>query len=158
MTEQIIVTADRAHLRIYEEGGSVGQTTPSLKLVRAVDFPEGKNSYTDSESSAAGRFPSSKGRDGSGDMAGMSIDERLPLKAEHNRRLVSQLAGQINGFLLSRPAAVWKLAAPAEIEKDLLALIDDQVKRRLTGALAKDLVNVPAHELAQHFEPSRAGV
>lgn len=158
MTEQILITADRAHLRIYDEHDSVDQSTPSLKLVRAVDFPEGKSSYTDQESSMSGRFPGSKGTVAGAGVTGMSIDERLPLKAEHNRRLMSQLAGQINAFLLTRPAAVWKFAAPAEIEKDILALIDDEVKRRLTSTLAKDLVNVPADELIKHFEPTRAGV
>lgn len=136
MTEHFIVTLDRGHLRIYAEERAPGQATPRLALVEAMDFPAGTESYTAHETDQAGRFPGALGRQGGG-----SIDERLPMRREVEKRRIEDLAGEVNSFLRTRPEASWDLAAPAEIQPLVLAQLAPSTRERLCRSLVKDLTN-----------------
>jgi hypothetical protein len=59
MSEHYIVTADEGHLRIFMERNALEQKTPALDKIQALDFPAGKQSYTDRDTDMAGRFQSS---------------------------------------------------------------------------------------------------
>ncbi|MFT3784427.1 MAG: host attachment protein [Nibricoccus sp.] len=144
MNERFIVVADKGHLKIYQEPSDPQK--PSLLDVFSVDFPEGKEDYFEGDSAPAGRFPGSKGRPD-----GMSIDERLPMKEEHERRIVKLISDQINHFMFERPEAEWRFAAPEEIENEILNYIETSVRTRLLGTVSKDLVNTPRQELYSHF-------
>lgn len=146
MAEKFIITADRAHLRIYRYSQAPGQFTPSIQPVNALDFPEGKRSYSENDTDFAGRFQGSKGRP-----AGMSIDERLPMQEEQERRIADELASQIAAFMEKRPNSTWDLAAPASLRNELIEALPDSVQRRLDQVVSKDLVNVPPAELRAHF-------
>jgi hypothetical protein len=146
MAEKFIIAADRAHLRIYRYSQAPGQFTPSIQPVNALDFPEGKRAYSENDTDFAGRFQGSKGRPG-----GMSIDERLPMQEEQERRIVDELAGQIAAFMEKRPNSTWDLAAPSSIRNELIDALPETVQRRLDQVVSKDLVNVPPAELRAHF-------
>lgn len=151
MTEHFIVTLDRGHLRIYAEERAPGQATPRLALVEAMDFPAGTESYTAHETDQAGRFPGALGRQGGG-----SIDERLPMRREVEKRRIEDLAGEVNSFLRTRPEASWDLAAPAEIQPLVLAQLAPSTRERLRRSLAKDLTNQPVAEVRAHFAAAGA--
>lgn len=145
MNDHYVVTLDRGHLRIYAEHQEPGQT-PRLSIVEAMDFPQGKQSYTDRQSDQAGRFPGSKGRPG-----GMSIDERLPMQREEERRNVSVLAQEMETFLQSRPGATWDFAAAPELSNAVIEALSIETRRRLKRALPKDLVNQTSEDVRAHF-------
>ena len=152
MSEHYIVTVDRGHLRVYAENRVDSRSTPSLEVVESMDFPEGKHSYTDQDTDMAGRFPGSKGR---GD--GMSIDERLPMKRETERRNIQLVASELNTFLQNRPNASWDLAAAPSMYRMMIDELSPDVRRRLKRALPKDLVNQRADELRAHFATADRG-
>jgi hypothetical protein len=146
MNEHYIVTVDRGHLKIYEETKARGQFTPTLVLTEAMDFPSGAESYSARDTDMAGRFPGARGRSG-----GMSIDERLPMEREEDRRRVDRLATEINAFLRNRPDASWDFAAPAELHSTVLEQLSPKTRLRLRRTLPKDLTNQPAAEVRAHF-------
>src|SRR5690349_4658971 len=145
MAQKFIIAVDRAHLRIYRYSQQPGQFTPSIQPVDSLDIPEGHDSYTDNDSDMAGRFPGSRGRSG-----GMSIDERLPMKEEHMRTIVEQLADRITAFLEKHPNSTWDMAVGAPLRSQLVDALPDPVRRRLDQVISKDLVNVPPAELREH--------
>lgn len=153
MSEHYIVTADAGHLRIYAERQDAGQHAPSLQQVEAVDFPAGCHSFTDRETDMSGRFPGSKRQAaGPGPVhGGMSIDQRLPMKREEDRRRARDLAAQIEAFFVPRPAATWDFAAGPELNGAVLELISRDVRQRIKRSVAKDLVNQRADALRAHF-------
>ncbi len=159
MNEHFIVTIDRGHLRIYSESREPGQTT-RLELVEAMDFPEGKKSYTANDSDMAGRFNSSKHQTGApgapggimGGRSGMSIDERLPMKEEVERRNVRVIAEELEKFFKSRPNATWDFAAPPALHNAVVNAISDEARQRMRKVLAKDLSNQSSEEVRAHFE------
>lgn len=143
--EHYVVVLDRAHLRIYhmrEEPGVLNE--PQFELTESIDFPAGKRHYTDNDSDQAGRFNSM------GQTRG-SIDERLPMQEEHQRRLLGDLAHFLNGFLSERPNARWDLAAGPALHHALLSALKPPVRVRLRQSVVKDLVHQSPAELRVHF-------
>ena len=159
MSEHYIVTLDQGHLRIYAERRGPDQFTPGLDQVEAMDFPAGRESYTDRDTDMAGRFQSSKhqgagaGAPGGSGMgrAGMSIDERLPMKNEADRRRAQQLAMEVEHFLKQHPAATWDFAAGPELHRTILEQLSPGTRQRLRRALPKDLVNQKPSDVRAHF-------
>ena len=155
MREHYVITADQGHLRIYAERSAPGQKAPALDQVEAMDFPQGKRSYSDRETDMAGRFASSKHQGpapGSPTArTGMSIDERLPMQREESRRRAREIAAEIDAFLQRHRDASWDFAAGTELNGTLLELLSPAVRQRLRRTLAKDLVNQRGDEVRAHF-------
>lgn len=129
--------------------------TPAFDEVHAIDFPGGVKSYTQRDTDMAGRFQNSKhqARGAGAPIArqGMSIDERLPMKREEERRQIDALASAIQTFLGNLSDSSWDFAASPAIHNAVLAALPDATRRRLRQTLTKDLVNQPTQELAMHF-------
>ncbi len=141
--EHFLVALDRARLRIYRERRQPGQDHTQLELVEAIDFPEGFSAFTERDTDAAGRFPGSKGG------AGMSIDERLPMLREYERRRANDLAAELDSFLAKRPYATWDLAAGPTICRAVLGRLSRESEARLRRSVMKDVVKQPP--AAIHF-------
>lgn len=155
MSEHYLVTLDAGHLRIYaEKPREPGQFTPALQQVEAMDFPAGRRSYTDRDTDMAGRFPSSKRQAaGPGPIpGGMSIDERLSMQREEERRRAKELAAELDAFFSGRPDATWDFAAGPELNGAVLEQLSRDVRRRIKRSVAKDLVHQSAEDLRTHFQ------
>lgn len=154
MSEHYIVAVDHGHLRIYAERMAPGQFTPTLVPVEAMDFPAGKKGYTDRETDMAGRFPGAGGRVAGAPGAahsGMSIDERMPMRREEDRRRARELASVLESFLEQRTEASWDFAAGPDLNHAVLEQLSPPVRRRLRRSVPKDLVNQRADEVRAHF-------
>jgi hypothetical protein len=152
MAERLIVTVDHRHFKVLRAEKPLGQTTTSLTLVDAVELVDGRGSYASKTTDMAGRFPGSKGPI----PGGMSIDERLPLKGELDRRIVEQIAMRIDAVLGERPEARWDFAAGPGLHQAVLERVSPAIKQRLNHAVQKDLTNIPTQELVEHFESAQA--
>jgi len=146
MSDHYIVTSDRGHLRIFAETRPPGQRTPRLETVAALDFPGGIHDYTDRDTDVAGRFPGAGGRG-----RGMSIDERLPMKREEERRSVRLIAGELESFFAARPQASWDLAVAPSLYNAIVQSLSPATRRRLQRVLSMDLVNQDSEEVRSHF-------
>jgi hypothetical protein len=134
--DHFVAVIDRAHLRIYhlhtpETGGPV-----QFELADAFDFPAGHLGYTDRDTDQAGRFPGAVGRGGGG-----SIDERLPMQAEQERRLAADLAEHLERFLRAHPEATWDFAAGPGLHHAVLDNLSPPVRVRLGVAVVKELIH-----------------
>jgi hypothetical protein len=86
----------------------------------------------------------------------MSIDERLPMQEEEERRQTRDLVQAIETFLQQHPAATWDFAAAPAVHNSVLERVSPPMRSRLRQSVAKDLVNQPVEELLRRFEPERA--
>lgn len=155
MSDHYIIIADHGHLRIFAQRQSPEQMTPGLTEVQAMDFPHGVRSYVEGDTDIAGRFQGSK-QQGRGPGAptartGMSIDERLPMQREEDRRRVRDVAVRIDTFLQNSPDATWDFAAGPSVHNAVLEELSPQAKSRLRRSISKDLVHQPVAELISHF-------
>lgn len=104
------------------------------------------------EADEAGRFPG-----GTAAKAG-SIDERLPMYREGQKRICAELAHRVNEFFRIRPQAAWDFAAPEAIFHEVLNELEPGVRTRIRRALPKDLVHLGPAELVSHFAGADAVV
>jgi hypothetical protein len=156
MSEHYIVALDQGHLRIYAERKMPDQTTPGLEEVESMDFPNGKRAYFANDTSPQGRFPGA-GPGGGSRHPGMSIDERLPMKQESERRTAKQLAEEVEAFFSNHPGATWDFAAGPELHNAVLELISASTRQRLRRAVSKDLVKHRPQELLAQFAAAGPG-
>ena len=82
---------------------------------------------------------------------GMSIDERLPMQEEEQRRQTKDLVETIETFLQPHPVATWDFAAGPEVHNAVLEALSPATRSRLHRALSKNLVNQPMEELLRQF-------
>lgn len=155
MNSHYVVIADHGHLKIFKEQLAPGQSTPGLDEVYAMDFPQGRVSYVGNDTDMAGRFQGSKQQGGApgapGARTGMSIDERLPMEREADRRQVEDVATAIDVFLGGQPTASWDFAAGPSGHNAILERLSPPVRARVRNSISKNLVNQPKAELLGHF-------
>ena len=152
-----VVTLDRAHLRIYRAGDTLGPSRMQLQLEYGWDLPMGRAEYTAGETDQAGRFPGGV-RGTPQDIAthsGGSIDERLPMQEEQERRIIAVLGAGIENFLRQHPSGIWDYVAPPAVHRAVLERISRDVRERLGVTLEKDLVNAPVLDLCAHVADAR---
>ncbi|HEX2860715.1 MAG TPA: host attachment protein [Lacunisphaera sp.] len=145
--ERFIVVLDRAHLRIYQVKGADHTVRTRFEPVDSFDLPAGLQHYTDRDTDQAGRF-ASRGGPGGG-----SIDERLPMKQEQDRRLAKELAMRLQQFLERHEHATWDYAAGPALHGLVLDELPSAVRSRLDREITKELVSHTPAELEAHFTP-----
>lgn len=149
MTPRLIAVLNRTSLRLYHEDQPPGALGPHLTLVEGADFPDGRQQYTDKDSDFAGRFP--RGADNNS-----SIDERLPMQEEFERRQVAEIARELSRFLQRHPGLAWDYAAGPALHHAVLDQVPAELRTRLDRTALKDLTKISPQELARHF-PVPAG-
>lgn len=144
MIPRLIAVLNSASLRLFREDQPPGALGPHFTLVEAADFPEGRRQYTDYDSDFAGRFP--RGGDNSS-----SIDERLPMQEEYERRNATEIARELSRFLARHPDLAWDYAAGPNLHHVVLDQLPAEQRTRLDRTAIKDLTKLPPQELARHF-------
>lgn len=140
--DHYLAVIDRAHLRIFRLHEPVGGGSVQFDLVESFDLPAGHRGYTDRDTDAAGRFPGADGRGGGG-----SIDERLPMQTEEERRLAADLTAHLERFFTEHHRSTWDYAAGPGIHQAVLDRLPAAVRERLGVALVKELVHQSPAEL-----------
>ncbi len=136
----ILIVTDRGHLVAYHvKSGSVPE------VIDRAAFSEGTEKISELVTDQAGRFPS-----GGTDGHRQSAMERPRLELELQLRCVRHIAERITE-LMSTHSGGWALAAPGEILNPILEHLSPEVSNRHQLSLPKDLVKIPATEIAGHF-------
>lgn len=155
MSDHYVIVADQGHLRFFVQTQAPEQMRPSLREVEALDFPLGVKSYAENDTDVAGRFQSSRSQASAAgaptQRTGMSIDERLPMHREIDRRRNEEISRRIDAFLKERSEATWDFAAPAELERSFLEGVSSAARARLQRVVPKDLVHQSVSSLLDHF-------
>lgn len=144
--DHFMAVIDRAHLRIYRVREPATRGSTQFELAEAFDLIAGHQQYTDRDTDQAGRFPGAQGRGGGG-----SIDERLPMQTEQERRLAAELAGHLQRFFGAHANATWDYAAGPTIHHAVLERLPPAVRSRLGVALVKELVYQTPAQLRTHL-------
>ena len=125
-----------------------------MELVEGITLAEAHLSVSERFTDGAGSFPTQTGAGPRQTVQGNSIAERH-YDIEDDRRSAKQLAKHINEILHREKPSSWSFAAPAEIQQAVLAEVEPALRDQLLERLPRDLVNVPADQLLEHF--SNAG-
>jgi hypothetical protein len=115
-----------------------------------MTLAEAHLSVSETFTDAAGSFPTQTGAGSRQTVQGNSIAERH-YDIEEDRRSAKQLAKRIGDILRREKPDGWAFAAPADIQTAVLAELEPTLRAQLSERLPRDLVNVPAEQLGEHF-------
>jgi len=138
---EFYMVADRGVLKIY----ALGPEATSFQSIEEMRIENAHKRFAEEYTDEAGAFPNG-GTAGHGN----SVAERQQVAAENEMRSFRRIAAKIVDVLRATPAQ-WNFAAPEEINGAILDGVPDDLRATLKRNLKKDLVNVPANTLRDHF-------
>ncbi len=145
--KKIIIAADLGHFRAY----SVTQEkweSPRVELIESYDSTEAHGKLSEKYSDANGRFGMMGGKKG----AACGNGESHNIKLEAERRMTKLIAKDINTLIGREGDSRWYLAAPEEINKQIIECLDPTVKSRLTRNITENITKIKKSEILRHFE------
>jgi len=155
MNNYFFIVADRGKLKAYRAEKAPAGRSPHVELVETISLVEAHLSPTEIFTDEAGSFPTQTGAGSRQTIQGNSIAERH-YEIEEDRRSAKQLAKHIEDILRREKPDGWAFAAPADIQEMILAELEPGFVGQLSERLARDLVNIPANEVLDHFSSVRA--
>jgi hypothetical protein len=146
----MVVVTDLGSLKAYRVTYTRVRGTPRLELVESFEPASAHEKLTDRLSDQAGRYRVPGGR-----MA-MSYGENHKIQLELRKRLVKQLARQLNTLLREDGLDACYLAASKEINHQLLNELEPPLRRKITKNVPADLTKLDKSELLERLVNRRA--
>jgi len=143
---KIIIVADLGHFKVYEVSRSPMES-PRIELKKSYDIVDAHGRFGDKLSDEAGRFGMDGGKKGI-----KGYGEPHNIEIENRRRLIRQIARDINSFINSAKVSKWCLAAAKGINKQILENLDPSVLKRLQKNVVADLTKKHKTEILEYFE------
>lgn len=121
-----LIVADRTQLKSYFVD-MANMAQPKVQLVEVTEFPV--------------EYPAV---------------EPKPAEGEESRGTLSRMAATISQWLQEQQPDHWGFAAPADLNEQVLNMLDETLRRALTVNVREDLTNVAVGKLPEHFEQREA--
>jgi len=147
MMETVVIATNLGRLKAYR----VVETPvhgKKLDLVEALNFIDARTSYAEQMTDNLSRFPMGGGIDSTNQM---STYEAMREEIEVQRRLVKEIAGQIEAILQRERPTQWYFAAGSEIFQAVLDEIAPEYRDYLTRTVHSDLTKTPPTDVLRHF-------
>jgi hypothetical protein len=154
MKSTFIIVADRGNLKAFRVEKVPNGRPPRLHLVQAFTVTEAHMKITEMNTDIAGSFPVSSAGASQGRHQNALAEQHIDI--EIDRRIVRQLADHIDSILKHEQPGAWSFAAPAAINRAILAEIDQTLAKSLTDNIQADLVKIAPGGILEHFEAARA--
>ena len=154
MKSSFIIVADRGNLKAFRVEKVPNGRPPRLHLVQAFTVTAAHMKISDINTDLAGSFPVASGGTSQGRHQNSIAEQHLDI--EIDRRIVRQLAEHIDSVLKHEQPEAWSFAAPATINRAILAEIDQGFAKSLADNVQADLVKIAPDGILDHFEAARA--
>jgi hypothetical protein len=145
--KKIIIAADRGHFKAYSVTKEERES-PRVQLIESYDSTEAHGKLSEKYSDANGRFGMMGGKKGAACGNGESHNTKL----EAERRMTKLIAKDINALIGRSGYERWYLAAPEEINRQIVECLDPTVKSKLSRNITEDLTKTKKSEILGHFE------
>ena len=145
MKDKLIIVVDLGLVRAYRID-LTEQRTPRLQKLEQVVLEEGHSRLKDRVSDLAGRQGS---RTQNGSSAPKADDHNLKLEAK--RRLIRQIAGRITGIIQQNAKNGCWLAAPKEINLQILNELPAATRQRIQKTVPCDFTKLGPAEVLERF-------
>lgn len=145
--KRVIIAADLGHFRAYSVTKSTLES-PRVELIESYDTTEAHGKLSEKYSDANGKFGLMGGKKG----AACGNGEPHNVRLEAERRMTKLIAKDINTLITKEGNGRWYLAAPEEINKQILEWLDPSVKGKLLKNISENLTKTKKAEILRHFE------
>lgn len=144
--EKIIIVADLGHFKAYKVSKNMLES-PRIELSRSYDSIEAHGRLGDRLSDEAGRFGVNGGRKGI-----KGYGEPHNIRLEMRRKLIKQIANEINNLIKNTKYEKWCLAAGKNINNQIIKNLEPAVKERLEKNVMADLTKTRKSEILDYFK------
>lgn len=162
MEKTLIILAALGEMKAYEvlPGSEADEITPRLEQILGVESLDAHRKLSDKLSDAGGRFAEETSI---GKMKRSGSGERHGIVTEARRRLIKEIAGNIEGILSnsargngnkSKPKDVygrWHFAAHESINERILDILKPETAKKLEMNIKADLVKLSKSKLIEKF-------
>ncbi|WP_020493995.1 host attachment protein [Verrucomicrobium sp. 3C] len=147
MRIEALITADLGHLKAYRV--SVDELSGKIHVQNLVDqiLPEAHKKLADIETDEPGRYSVRTGKITLGRPAG----EQNTLELEIRKRLLGQLAQEIDALIHREDCKRWGLAAGSEVLPRLLEKLSSSTRERLVKTIPSDLTKLDKGDVLARF-------
>jgi hypothetical protein len=148
MKNTLLVVADLGGFKAFKVENNHLNRTPHLELLDQFTNTGAHGRLVDRVTDLGGQFPRGTGLKARG---AMSDGERHNIELEARKRLVRQLAERLNSLGRSLEIEQCFLAASREINQQLIAELDPQVRAKIAKNVHADLTKMGQAELLGRF-------
>ncbi|GAB4543599.1 MAG: hypothetical protein Fur0020_13140 [Thermodesulfovibrionia bacterium] len=144
--KKIIIVADLGHFKAYEVSRNPLES-PRIELKKSYDIVDVHGKMGEKLSDEAGRFAMKGGKKG---IKGYGEPHNIEL--ENKKKLIKQIASDINGFIKDEKPSGWYLAASKAINNQILKNLEPSVKGLLEKNIMADLTKKHKTEILECFK------
>jgi hypothetical protein len=149
MKNTLVVVTDLGCFKAFRLENHHPNRAPHLELVEEVNNADAHEKLVDKVTDLAGRFPRSAGAASA--RGPMSDGERHNMELETRKRLVRQLAQRLNALARSPEVERCLLASSREINHQLLAELEPQVRAKIEKCVSADLTKLERADILRYF-------
>ena len=142
-----LITADLGHLKAYRVSVDELSGKTHIHLLADQILPEGHKKLADFETDEPGRYSVRTGKIALGRPAG----ELNNLEMEIRKRLLGQLAQEIDSLLHREAGKRWGLAVAAELLPRFVEKLSPTARERLVKTVPADLTKLDKEEVLLRF-------
>jgi hypothetical protein len=144
---KVIIAVDLGHFKAYRLTKDPYEKSPKTELIGSYDSIPARLKLSDKLSDAAGRFRLSGGRNGKA----AGFGEAHNLETEEEKRLIKQIAEDINQLVRRENCESWYLAAARNINSQIVDNLEPSVKAKMEKNLPCNLTKAGKGDLLDHF-------
>lgn len=144
---KVIIAVDLGHFKAYRVTKEPFEKSAKAELIGSYDSMGARMKLSNKLSDAAGRFRLAGGRNGKA----AGYGEAHNLETEEEKRLVKQIAVDINELVSKEKCETWSLAAGKHINGLIIEHLDPGVKAKLDKNLYCNLTKAGKSELLDYF-------
>jgi hypothetical protein len=149
MKNTLVVVADLGCLKAFRLENNHLNRSPRLEPLEHFDSAEAHDRLVDKVTDLSGRFP--RGSRMANAPGAMADGERHNIELESRKRLVRQLAQRVNALARGDDVESCLLAASLEINHQLVAELEPQVRAKIAKNVTADLTKLDRAEILRHF-------
>lgn len=142
-----LITADLGHLKAYRVSVDELSGKAHVRILADQNLPEAHKKLTEIETDVPGRYSVRAGNVALGRPSG----ELHNVELEIRKRLLGQLAREIESLLHGEGADRWGLAAGAEVLPRLMEKLSPSARERLVKTIPADLTKLDKDEVLSRF-------
>jgi Protein required for attachment to host cells len=145
---EIIIVADLGHMKILRiMKDPLGLESPKVELIKSLSFIETHSKPSDKFSDAAGRFYMGSGKRGTA----AGFGEPHHVESEVEKRLIKQVAEEINALIIQENCDRWHLSADRSINSQIIEKLDPSTIAKLKKNITANLIKSPKAKVLSHF-------
>lgn len=144
---KVIIVVDLGHFKAYRVTKDPFEKSPKTEIIESYDSLEARLKLSDKLSDAAGRYRQAVGKNSKA----AGFGEAHHIETENEKRLIKQIAEDINQLITRERCDSWYLAAGKNINSQIVENLEPAIRAKLVKNVPSNLTKAGKSEMLGHF-------